>query len=172
MSSPGVAAIINPKDCVYGCNTRIYWNNLTSEYLEAVTKKKHICPNRSNNNNNKPIATAISTNNNISKPIKYYNNNHNYKKSWSSKFNNKQPMDNSLEILQGSSDTIRKQYEILSDLIKEYNGKTHGSQSHIDANNHIQLIVYYEVPEGMREEIKKAFDNFTQRPKIKVFDNQ
>ena len=36
-------------------------------------------------------------------------------------------MDNSLEILQGSSDTIRKQYEILSDLIKEYNGKTHGS---------------------------------------------
>ena len=173
MSSPDAAAsIINPKDCVYGCNTRIYWNNLTSEYLEAVTKKKHICPKRSNNNNNKPTATAISTNNIISKPTKYYNNNHNYKKSWASKFNNKQPMDNSLEILQGSTDTIRKQYEILSDLIKEYNGKTHGSQSHIDANNHIQLIVYYEVPEGMREEIKREFDNFTQRLEVKVFDNQ
>ena len=66
-------------------------------------------------------------------------------------------MDNSLEILQGSStDTIRKQYEVLADLIREYNGKTHGSQSHILSNNSIQLIVYYEVPEGMREEIKES----------------
>jgi flavoprotein len=81
-------------------------------------------------------------------------------------------MDNSLEILQGSADPIRKQYEILSDLIKEYNGKTHGSQSHILANNTIQLIVYYEVPEGLREEIKRAFENFTQEPEIKVYNNQ
>jgi hypothetical protein len=81
-------------------------------------------------------------------------------------------MDNSLEILQGSADIIRKQYEVLSDLIKEYNGKTHGSQSHIDANNSIQLIVYYEVPEGMRDEIKKAFENFTQRSELNVFSNQ
>jgi hypothetical protein len=71
-------------------------------------------------------------------------------------------MDNSLEILHGSTDTIRKQYEVLSDLIKEYNGKTHGSQSHINTNNCMQLIVYYEVPEGMREQIKRAFYNFTQ----------
>jgi hypothetical protein len=47
-------------------------------------------------------------------------------------------MDNSLEILQGLADIRRKQYEILSDLIKEYNGKTHGSQSHILADNSIQ----------------------------------
>jgi hypothetical protein len=57
-------------------------------------------------------------------------------------------------------------------LIKEYNGKTHGSQSHILANNTIQLIVYYEVPEGLREEIKRAFENFTQEPEIKVYNNQ
>ncbi|MDQ6723862.1 MAG: hypothetical protein M3Z01_06315 [Thermoproteota archaeon] len=77
-------------------------------------------------------------------------------------------MYNSLEILQGSStDTIRKQYEVLADLIKEYNGKTHGSQSHILANNSIQLIVYY-VPKGMREEIKRKFENFT-RSEIKIF---
>jgi hypothetical protein len=80
-------------------------------------------------------------------------------------------MDNSLETLQGSADIRRKQYEILSDLIKEYNGKTHGSQSHVDVNNSIQLIVYYEVPEGMREEIKKAFENFTQRSELNVFNN-
>ena len=47
-------------------------------------------------------------------------------------------MDYSLETLQGSTDTIRKQYEVLYDLTKEYNGKTHGSQSHILADNSIQ----------------------------------
>jgi len=108
-SSSDVAAIINPKDCVYGCNTRIYWNTLTSEYREVITKKKHICPNRSNNNNKSAAAIPTNNNNNaISKPTKYYNknynnnynNNHNYKKSWTPKFNNKQQsMDNSLEIL-------------------------------------------------------------------------
>ena len=150
MSSSNVTNI-NPKDCVYGCNTRIYWNTLISEYWEVFTKKKHICPNRSSNNN-KSVATQIHNNNTIPKSTHYnnnykndYNNNYNYKKSWTSKFNNKQPMDNSLEILQGSSnDTIIKQYEVLADLIKEYNGKTHGSQSHILANNSIQIIVYYE----------------------------
>jgi len=171
MSSSDVAVIINPKDCVYGCNTRIYWNTLTSEYWEVITKKKHICPNRSNNNNKSAGAILTNNNNAISKPTKYYNknynnnynNNHNYKKSWTPKFNNKQQsMDNSLEILQGSADTIRKQYELLADLIKEYNGKTHGSQSHILANNSIQLIVYYEVPEGLREEIKRTFEFYSK----------
>ncbi len=47
MSSSDAAAIINPKDCVYGCKTRIYWNTLTREYWEVFTKKKHMCPNRS-----------------------------------------------------------------------------------------------------------------------------
>jgi hypothetical protein len=167
---------INPKDCVYGCNTRIYWNASISEYWELLTKRKHICPNRSNNSK----AITVSTNNKtISEPTKYnnnykthYNNNYNYKKSWNPKFNNKQSMDNSLEILQGSSaDIIRKQYEVLADLIREYNGKTHGSQSHIIANNSIQLIVYYEVPEGMREEIKRKYENFI-RNEIKIFHQQ
>ena len=81
-------------------------------------------------------------------------------------------MDNSLEILQGSStDTIRKQYEVLADLIREYNGKTHGSQSHILPNNSIQLIVYYEVPEGIREEIKRKYEDFI-RNEIKIYHPQ
>jgi hypothetical protein len=172
MSSPNTTSL-NPKDCVYGCNTRIYWNTLISEYWEVFTKKRHICPNRSSNN--KSIAVPIN-NNTTPKPTQYNNNyknnnnnNYNYKKPWTPKFNNKQSMDNSLEILQGSStDTIRKQYEVLADLIREYNGKTHGSQSHILANNSIQLIVYYEVPEGMREEIKRKFENFI-RNEIKIY---
>jgi hypothetical protein len=167
---------INPKDCVYGCNTRIYWNASISEYWELLTKRKHICPNRSNNSKSITVSTNNKT---ISEPTKYnnnykthYNNNYNYKKSWNPKFNNKQSMDNSLEILQGSSaDIIRKQYEVLADLIREYNGKTHGSQSHIIANNSIQLIVYYEVPEGMREEIKRKYENFI-RNEIKIFHQQ
>lgn len=51
-------------------------------------------------------------------------------------------MDNSLEILQGTPiDTITKQCGVLDDLIKEYNGKTHGSQTRILANNFIQIIL-------------------------------
>ncbi len=183
MSSPNVNNI-NPKDCIYGCNTRIYWNTSTNQYWEEVTKKKHICPNRSGNNSNKSVgaAAAPTYNNNRSmpKPTTRYNDNHknnysndyNHKNSWPKFSNNKQPMDNSLEILEGSSpDAIRKQYEVLADLVKEYNGKIHGSQSHILANDSIQLIVYYEVPEGMRGEIKKLFESFT-RDEIKIYDQR
>jgi hypothetical protein len=47
----------------------------------------------------------------------------------------------------------------LSDIVIEYNGKVHGSQSHIVANNSISLFVYYEVLEGKREEVKQRFNN-------------
>jgi hypothetical protein len=51
-------------------------------------------------------------------------------------------MSNSFELLQGSIANIQKQYEMLSDIvIVEHGGKIHGSQSHIIANNDIQLIV-------------------------------
>ena len=180
MSSNSTDTIINSINCVYACNTRIYWNNSISEYWEVLTKKKHICPKRSTKNNNKSVLTIPANNNNSNnsnsnsiKSTNYnknYNDNYNHKKPWISKFNNKQPMDNSLEILHGSDGTIRKQYETLSDLIKKCNGKTHGSQSHILANNFIQIIVYYEVPEGMREEIKGKFDNFL-RNEIKNYSD-
>jgi hypothetical protein len=45
-------------------------------------------------------------------------------------------------------------------LIRDYHGKVHGSQSHTIANNSISLIVYYEVPEGKREEVKQKFGNY------------
>jgi hypothetical protein len=43
-------------------------------------------------------------------------------------------MSNSLELLTGSIAEIQKKYEILSDIVSEYNDKVHGSQSHIVAN--------------------------------------
>ena len=150
MSSSEVSNI-NSKYCAYGCNTKIYWNTLNSEYSEVLTKKKHFCPNRAIYSNKSASAGTID-NNISSKPAYYKNdfqnnysskNNYNYKKSWPNS-NNKQPMDNSVEILEGSPDTIIIQYETLSDLIKEFKGKTHGSQSHGLPNNSLQIIVYYE----------------------------
>ena len=65
-------------------------------------------------------------------------------------------MSNSFELLTGPIDSIQKKYEILSDIVTEYGGKVHGSQSNIvETNNSIQLIVYYEVPEGKRDEVKQ-----------------
>jgi len=155
---------------VYGCNTKIYWNTLNSEYSEVLTKKKHFCPNRSIYSNKSVDAAAIN-NNTSSKPTNHKNNlqnnyssknNYNYKKSWLNPNNNKQPMDNSVEILQGSADKVTKQYEVLTDLIKEFKGKTHGSQSHNLPNNTLQIVVYYEVLEGKRDDIKRMFETFTK----------
>ena len=168
MSSSDISNII-PKNCVYGCNTKIYWNTLNSEYVEVLTNKKHFCPNRLIDKNRSGSATT--TNNHISsKPSFYKNdrmnnysskNNYNYKKSWNNS-KDKQTMDNTLEILQGSPLIITKQYEVLSDLIKEFNGKTHGSQSHTLPDNSLQIVVYYEVPEGTRDEIKRMFQSGTK----------
>ncbi len=133
--------IINPKPCNYNCGTRIFWNNSTNQFEEVFTKQKHICKNRNNNN------TSYSKIN-VPKSNYYY------------KFS-KQPkpkMSNSLELVTGPIETVQKKYEILSDVVSEYHGKVHGSQSTINGNN-ISLIVYYEVPEGKREDVKSRFKN-------------
>ena len=140
--------IISPKPCNYNCGTRIYWNTSESAYLEVFTKKRHSCPNRSKS---KSVTQTTTT---TAKP-NYYN-----------KFA-KQPkpkMSNSLELLTGPIADIQKKYEILSDIVSEANGKVHGAQSHITANNSMSLIVYYEVPhEGnKREEVKQKFSNYVR----------
>lgn len=145
MNSSNTNQNIIPKDCSYGCNTRIYWNTATSEYWEVFSKEKHVCPNRSNNNASSSKASIPTT-----KP-NYYN-----------KFikQSKPKMDNSLELITGPIDSVQKKYEILSDIVTEYQGKVHGSQSMINGNL-ISLVVYYEVPEGKREEVKQKFKQFT-----------
>jgi len=70
-------------------------------------------------------------------------------------------MANSFELLSGPIADIQKKYEILSDIVIEYNGKVHGSQIDRDPKTGIiDLMVYYEVPEGKREEVKRKFSNF------------
>jgi hypothetical protein len=146
---------INPRPCVYNCGIQIYWNTATSEYWEVLTKKKHICPNRVSKSiiaNNNTSAASVTTS---TKPT------YNSKKPWNTQ--PKPKMSNSFELLTGPIDTLQKKYEILSDIITEYNGKTHGSQSHNVTNNSMQLIVYYEVPLGMRVEVKRKFDNLVRK---------
>lgn len=142
---------IYPKPCVYNCNTQIYWNVATSEYWEVFTKKKHICPNRS-----KPVTQTTTTNNNTAtttnKPTYY-------KKSYYAT-QPKPKMSNSFELLQGPIETIQKKYEALSDIVTEHNGKVHGSQRDRDPKTGlIDLLVYYEVPFGQRDEVKNKLSN-------------
>ena len=145
--------IINPKPCNYQCGTRIYWNTSENAYYEVFSGKKHICPNRSSSNNKKPMSLPIGTDTTTNTNRQSFYS----KKSWSPKLK----MSNSVELLSGPIDSIQKKYEILSDIVTEANGKVHGSQSHIigPGNNIISLIVYYEVPEGKREEVKQKFNN-------------
>jgi hypothetical protein len=140
---------IYPKSCVYNCGIQIFWNTATSEYWEVFTKK-HICPNRvkKQGTSNTSATAGVS-----SKPI-YYN-----KKPWST--TPKQKTSNSVELLTGPIDAIQKKYETLSDIVSEYNGKVHGSQRDRDPKTGLlDLLVYYEVPLGQREEVKRKFSNF------------
>jgi hypothetical protein len=147
--------IMNPKPCNFGCGTRIYWDNSSKSYLEVFTKQKHICKNRSANNNVSKLSTQVN------KP--------NYFNKYS-----KQPkpkMSNSLELISGPIESVQKKYEILSDIVTEYNGKVHGSQSHVIPHNAnaVSLIVYYEVPNGQRDEIKQKFNSFVKN--LMVYNN-
>ncbi|HEX2408538.1 MAG TPA: hypothetical protein VHJ38_15145 [Nitrososphaeraceae archaeon] len=148
---------INPKSCNYGCNTQIYWHTSVNEYWEVFTKKKHICPNRFNNN--KPVTSSNNTSATIagvSTEPTYYN-----KKPWSP--TPKPKMSNSFELLQGSIAEIQKKYEILSDIVSEYNnGKVFGSQSHISNNNELSIVVYFGVSEGRLNDFKQRFQNNTR----------
>ena len=152
---------INPRSCVYGCGIQIYWNTSVNEYWEVFTKKKHICPNRGNKSSRTTSTTAggITPPSNSSKPH-YYNPYARKRTSYASFANqqSKPKMSNSFELLTGPIETIQKKYEILSDIVSEYQGKVHGSQSHVNGNN-ISLVVYYEIPIGQRDEVKNKFKN-------------
>ena len=146
---------IRPKSYTYGCGVEIYWNTEENTYWELYSRKKHICPNRTTTK--KP--SVITSPSNAAKPI-YYN-----KKGSTTQATTatKPKMDNAFEFLTGTPESVKKQYEYLSDFVRDSGGKVHGSQSHfIDADNNMYLIVYYEVPtdKGQREEVKQKFENY------------
>ena len=144
---------IYPKACNYQCNTQISWNTSVNQYWEVFTQKKHICPNRVNNN--KPPTTNTTTTSaaaTTNRPT-YYN-----------KFTKQQfakpKMSNSFELLAGPINEIQRKYDILSDIVSEANGKVHGSQRDRDPKTGLlDLLVYYEVPLGQRDEVKRKFNH-------------
>jgi hypothetical protein len=133
---------------LYNCGIQIYWNTATNEYWEVFTKKKHICPNRQHQS--KPTTIPATKPN-------YYNSNYGRKL-----FAGPKPkMSNSFELLTGPIADIQKKYEVLSDIVSEHNGKIHGSQRDRDPKTGlIDLLLYYEVPLGQREEVKRKFNDF------------
>ena len=77
-------------------------------------------------------------------------------------------MSNSFELLIAPIETIQKKYEILSDIvIVEYGGKVHGSQRDRDPKTGlIDLLVYYEVSIGQRDQVKSKFVNSIQNQTV------
>jgi hypothetical protein len=60
----------------------------------------------------------------------------------------------------------------LSDIVTEYGGKVHGSQRDRDPKTGLlDLLVYYEVPEGQMEKVKAKYQNFI-RNKVKIYHQQ
>ena len=159
---------INPRPCVYNCGIQIYWNDSVNEYWEVFTKKKHICPNRGNRASGTTTTTTITKDVGITPPTtaqkpRYYNPSARKRTPYASFENQQQSkpkMSNSFEYLQGSIAEIQKKYEILSDIVTEYGGKVHGSQRDRDPKTGlIDLLVYYEVPLGQRDEVKNNLSN-------------
>ena len=154
--------IMNPKPCSYNCGTKIYWNTSENAYFEVFSGNRHQCPNRQQGKKSNNTVTQMTT-----KP-NYYSNKKSY---YATQYQQSKPkMSNSLELLQGSIVDVQKKYEFLSDIVSEANGKVHGSQSHILAgSNSISLILYYEVSEGQRNEIKHRFN--TSVKNLMVYNN-
>ncbi|HEX7257761.1 MAG TPA: hypothetical protein VF242_06855 [Nitrososphaeraceae archaeon] len=76
-------------------------------------------------------------------------------------------MSNSFELLTGPITDIQKKYEILSDIVSEANGKVHDSQRDRDPKTGLlDLLVYFEVPDGKREECKQRFNNIIRNNQV------
>ena len=76
-------------------------------------------------------------------------------------------MSNSFELLTGPIEIIQKKYEILSDIVTEHNGKVHGSQRDRDPKTGLlDLLVYYEVPLGQRDEVKQKFSTLVRNQMV------
>ena len=151
---------IKTKFCGFNCGKKIYWDNNKNQYLELMTKQKHICPNR-----NKPQGATNTVNvstgqaGGTSTQPQFKTREYRYQQPVTQNIE-RPKMANSFELLSGSVRDIRKQYEYLSELIREAGGKVHGSQRGQDQERMMDIIVYYEVPELSRLGVQDKFDKF------------
>ena len=164
---------INPKPCAYGCSIQIYWTTSANEYWNIFTKKKHICPNRRQKSTTTTTTTTtaaaaaaaagITPPSTTSKPH-YYNLTVTKRTPYTSFAGQQQPkpkLSNSFELLTtGPKENIQKQYEMLSYIVTEHERRVHGSQRDIDSKTGLMdRLIYCEVPQGQREEVKQKFNN-------------
>lgn len=154
---------INPKPSAYGCSIQIYWTTSANEYWNIFTKKKHICPNRRQKSAT-TTAAGITPPSTTSKPH-YYNLTTVTKITLYTSFAGQQQpkpkLSNSFELLTtGPKENIQKHYEMLSYIVTEHGIRVHDSQRDIDSKTGLMdLLIYYEVPQGQREEVKQKFYN-------------
>jgi hypothetical protein len=155
---------INPKPSAYGCSIQIYWTTSANEYWNIFTKKKHICPNRRQKSGTASATTAagITPQSTTSKPH-YYNLTTVTKRTLYTSFAGQQQpkpkLSNPSELLTtGPKENIQKHYEMLSYIVTEHGIRVHGSQRDIDSKiGLMDLLIYYGVPQGQREEVKQKF---------------
>jgi hypothetical protein len=151
---------INPKPYAYGCNIQIYWTTSANE-LEYFYKEKTYCPNR--RQKSATTAAGITLPSTTSKPH-YYNLTVTKRTPYTSFAGQQQPkpkLSNSFELLTtGPKENIQKQYEMLSYIVTEHERRVHGSQRDIDSKTGLKdRLIYCEVPQGQREEVKQKFNN-------------
>lgn len=128
------------KPCKYCNKVELYWDDGIGRYCEVESGEPHRCDSYvkgAATSSNKPRwEPRTKPDYSSAKPKE--------KENGSNK-----NVDNSFELLTGSVDEIRKEYQYLSKLVKEHSGKVHGSQSSfIEGIGELRLIVYYEVAEG------------------------
>lgn len=98
------------KLCIYGCGIHIYWNTSKKAFYDVETDNRHLCP-----NSTKPTTRQTRPTYYKKSLIQSQTEQHNRK------------MSNSIQILLGRAEEVRKQYEYLNDVINDCNGKTQGS---------------------------------------------
>jgi hypothetical protein len=125
--------IINPKPCAYCSSYSNLLEYFSKEILEFFLQKKHICPNCGQKS-----ATATITPLPLTTP----------------------KSSNSFELFINSPKAkIQNSMRCSLIWLTEQGERVHGSQRDSDSKTRmIDLLIYYEVPQGQRKEVKK-FDN-------------
>jgi len=150
--------IINPKPCAYWSSYSNLVEYFSKGTLEFFLQKKHICPNPGQKSETTTITPLPLTT-----PKTHYNSLTAITKRISfSSFPSQQPNSSNLFELPITSPKANIQNRMRCSLISltEHGEIVHGSQKDSDSKTRMtDLLIYYEVPQDQREEVKQKFDN-------------
>ena len=155
-------SVTNSRLCKYCNKVQIYWNNSKGTFVEVETGNKHFCQSTG-------ASARKPTSNTFHKSFRERSNTQQYRptfttgsgKPYSTQQQQKQPTNNSIQVLKGTAIEVQKQYEKLSDIVAELGGRIHGSQSHYLNNGlELRIVVYYEVPGTSAEQTELVKSRF------------